>query len=288
VTAARTWPSQPAGRIALLDVDPDLGAGMRDGAAGRLTVPVYRVATGPLPQPPATDPRDRIGFLVLKGLLIYEVTVCGRATAELLGPGDVVMPWTRELSGTLTIDTKWTVLEQALLADLSPLRGSAQNGFDIVQSLMMRCAEHAESVSVQRSIAAHVRVDVRVLAYLWHLADRFGVVIPGGIRLNLPLTHAVLARLVGARRPTVTTALQRLMQLGYLHRENRAFVLMGDAGAIDELEARSPAHDFATASSDGKMDGSMDGKLDGKMVAGVDGKMDGSADGYVPSVVRSG
>ena len=250
-SAARSWPPQPAGRITLLDVDPDLAAGSPDGAGAKLSVPVYRVGTGLMPSPPATDERDRVGFLLLKGLLVYEVTVCGRATAELLGPGDVVIPWSRGLSGTLAVDAKWTVLEQALLADLAPLQASAPNGFEIVRSLMVRCAERAESVSVQRSIAAHVRVDVRVLAYLWHLADRFGVVMPEGVRLTLPLTHAVLARLVGARRPTVTTALQRLMQLGYLQRENRAFVLAGDAGAVEELEARSPAHDFATSNGDG-------------------------------------
>jgi hypothetical protein len=90
-----------------------------------------------------------------------------------------------------------------------------------------------------------VRVDVRVLAFLWHLAERFGVVVPGAVRINVPLTHSVLARLVGARRPTVTTALQRLLQLGYLQRDARAFVLMGDAGTVDELESRSPSRDFA-------------------------------------------
>jgi CRP-like cAMP-binding protein len=102
-------------------------------------------------------------------------------------------------------------------------------------------------VAIQRSITAHVRVDVRVLAYLWHLGDRFGVVVPGAIRLDIPLTHAVLARLVGARRPTVTTALQRLIQLGYLRRDGRAFVLLGDATAVAELESRSPARDFELA-----------------------------------------
>jgi hypothetical protein len=100
-----------------------------------------------------------------------------------------------------------------------------------------------------------VRVDVRVLAYLWHLADRFGVVQPGAVKLDVPLTHAVLARLIGARRPTVTTALQRLIQLGYLHRDGRAFVLAGDASSVIELESRSPARDFALplAETDGNI-----------------------------------
>src|SRR5262249_39499446 len=94
-----------------------------------------------------------------------------------------------------------------------------------------------------RSIASHVRVDVRVLAYLWHLAERFGVVLPDGVRVEVPLTHSVLARLVGARRPTVTTALQRLTQLGYLRREGRAYTLIGDASKVEELEANSPSRD---------------------------------------------
>jgi CRP/FNR family cyclic AMP-dependent transcriptional regulator len=248
--AARPWPLQPAGRIALLDVDPDLlvGGGVEDRATLRseLTVPVYRITSGAMPAPPRSSEDAQIGYLVLKGLLLYEVSVCGRVTAELLGPGDVIRPWAREDSGTVTVETKWTVLEQVLLADLRKLDGPRiANSSNVLVGLINRAADRAESAAIQRSIAAHVRVDVRVLAYLWHLAGRFGVVMPGAVRLSVPLTHAVIARLVGARRPTVTTALQRLMQLGYLRREGRAFLLVGDASAVSELESRSPARDFA-------------------------------------------
>ncbi len=255
-TPGRAWPLQPAGRIALLDVDPDLagGASRAEIAANRsrLTVPVFRLPAGPMPQPPARSRDQRLGFLLLKGLLLYEVWVCGRTTAELLGTGDVVRPWPSETSGALACKVKWTVLEQSLLADLGsldPARLSESRGF--VEALVARCNDRAEAAAMQRSIAAQVRVDVRVLGYLWHLADRFGVVVPGAVKLNVPLTHAVLARLVGARRPTVTTALQRLIQLGYLRREGRAFVLVGDAGAVEELESRSPARDFALPGLDG-------------------------------------
>jgi CRP/FNR family cyclic AMP-dependent transcriptional regulator len=245
-----SWPLHPAGRIALLDVDPDL-AGQKTGPElaairDRLTAPVYRLTVGGLPEPPARKRESHLGYLVLKGLLLYEVTACGRATAELLGTGDLVRPWASDLSPTLVTDVRWTVLEQVLLADLGPLASARfSDNSDIFEALVKRCSDRAEAAAVQRSITAHVRVDVRVLAYLWHLADRFGVVVPGAVKLDIPLTHAVLARLVGARRPTVTTALQRLMQLGYLRRENRAFVLCGDAGSVTELESRSPARDFA-------------------------------------------
>jgi hypothetical protein len=244
------WPLHPAGRIALLDVDPDL-AGRKTGrelAAIRdqLTAPVYRLPAGTMPEPPASKREPHLGFLVLKGLLLYEVSACGRATAELLGTGDLVRLWGRDVSGTLASDVKWTVLEQVLLADLTTVTSARfADSRDVFEALVKRCADRAEAVAIQRSITAHVRVDVRVLAYLWHLADRFGVVVPGAVKLDIPLTHAVLARLVGARRPTVTTALQRLIQLGYLRREGRTFVLVGDSGAVVELESRSPARDFA-------------------------------------------
>jgi len=254
-TAGRGWPVHPAGRIALLDVDPDLAghaspaeiAQIRD----KLTAPVYRLPTGTMPSPPRRAGDGHLGYLVLKGLLLYEVSACGRATAELLGAGDLVRPWSTDQGGTLETTTKWAVLDQVLLADLGMVNSSRlADSRDIVESLVMRGAERAEAVAIQRSITAHVRVDVRVLAYLWHLADRFGVVLPGVVKLDIPLTHAVLARLVGARRPTVTTALQRLIHLGYLRREGRAFVLVGDASTVRELESRSPSRDFALPESD--------------------------------------
>jgi CRP/FNR family transcriptional regulator, cyclic AMP receptor protein len=250
------WPLHPAGRVALLDVDPELG-GQRTGPElaalrDRLTAPVYRVANGHLPEPVLQKRDAHLGFLLLKGLLLYEVSACGRATAELLGPGDLIRPWRADVSDTLSSEVQWTVLEQALLADLGSVANSRfTDSCDFLEVLLRRGARRAEAVAIQRSITAHVRVDVRVLAYLWHLGDRFGVVIPGAVRLDIPLTHAVLARLVGARRPTVTTALQRLIQLGYLTRDGKAFVLTGDAGAVAELESRSPARDFAR--SDGNV-----------------------------------
>ncbi|MEA2496527.1 MAG: family transcriptional regulator, cyclic receptor protein [Thermoleophilaceae bacterium] len=213
-----------------------------------MTAPVYRVTTGRLPAPP-TGPATSLGFLVLKGVLLYEVTVCERTTAELVGPGDLIDPSEPEPVSALPSSVAWSVLEQALLADLNPdlWAGAGERGH-VADALLARATRRAQLSAVQRSITSHVRVDVRILAYLWHLADRFGVVQPGEVRLDLSLTHAVIARLIGARRPTVTTALQRLIQLGYLRRDGRAFVLLGDAGSVAELDGRSPARDFAVRS----------------------------------------
>ena len=252
-TSLAAWPTTPAGRVALLDVDPELaGSVPPDSVAAlrhELTASVYRLPRGPLPPPPPQGNGEvHLGYLLLKGLLLREVKVCGRPTAELLGPGDLVRPWDDQDGVLLPSAVQWTALEQALLADLGPTFASRISGRpQIVEALMSRAITRAHALALERSIASHVRVDVRVLAFLWHLAQRFGVVVPDAVRVDVPLTHSVLARLVGARRPTVTTALQRLMQLGYLRREGRAYTLIGDASRVAELEAQSPSRNGDTA-----------------------------------------
>lgn len=231
------WPQRPAGRIPLVDVDPDLAAG-RSIDREQSIVPVFRFADGPMPMPPE-GVAGPLGFMVLKGLLIYQSAVSGKAAAELAGPGDVIRAGVPAAS-TLAPRAAWTALEPTLLGDLNRLEAPG-----ILRALAIRHADRADRIAIERSIGSHVRVDVRVLAYLWHLADRFAVVVPDGVRLDLPLTHAILARLIGARRPTVTTALQKLIQLGYLAREGRSFRLIGDSASVEELDRRSPAHGFA-------------------------------------------
>ena len=69
---------------------------------------------------------------------------------------------------------------------------------------------------------------LRVLLLLWHLADRWGRVRPDDVYLDLPLTHDLIARMVGAHRTTVTLAIGRLREEGRLERTDRgAWLLLG-------------------------------------------------------------
>lgn len=54
------------------------------------------------------------------------------------------------------------------------------------------------------------RLSTRLHLLLWHLADRFGRVLTKGVVLPLPLSHELLAQLVGAQRPSVSRALKEL------------------------------------------------------------------------------
>lgn len=60
---------------------------------------------------------------------------------------------------------------------------------------------------------AHSRTEDQLLELLALLAVRFGVVTGSWVRIELGLTHPLLAAATGRTRPTVTRALQRLRQL---------------------------------------------------------------------------
>jgi CRP-like cAMP-binding protein len=72
-------------------------------------------------------------------------------------------------------------------------------------------------------------VDDRLLVVMWFLAERWGRVRPEGVVLPLKLTHQLLAALVGAKRPSVTTALGELTTAGLLERrDDGSWLLHGE------------------------------------------------------------
>ena len=62
------------------------------------------------------------------------------------------------------------------------------------------------------------RVDRRLLALFWHLAERWGRMTADGVVLPMTLSHRMLGQLIGARRPTVPTALGELARRGDIRR----------------------------------------------------------------------
>ena len=75
-------------------------------------------------------------------------------------------------------------------------------------------------LAVALAISHHHRVTDRLLLTLWHLAERWGRVTTDGIALPLPLSHQRLADLVGAHRPSVTTAMGTLARSGAVSRRD--------------------------------------------------------------------
>ena len=82
--------------------------------------------------------------------------------------------------------------------------------------LIDRLCERAQRLAVSQAISQLNGVDRRLLALFWQLAERWGKVVADGVSVTLPLPHRLIAELVGARRPTVSTALGQLADRGVL------------------------------------------------------------------------
>lgn len=183
-----------------------------------------------------------VGILILSGLLIRRVGIDGRFGAELLGEGDLLRPWQWESdSATLPLEMGWSVLEPsrvALLDDEFVHRCLASYP-ELVSPLVGRAMQRVRNLAVNMAIVHQARVDVRIHMLLWHLAGRWGRVRSEGTVLRMRLTHAVLADLVAARRPTVTSAISELTRNDLIRSTGDEWLLLGDPPA--ELgEAVSP------------------------------------------------
>ncbi|HEX5480207.1 MAG TPA: Crp/Fnr family transcriptional regulator [Dehalococcoidia bacterium] len=72
---------------------------------------------------------------------------------------------------------------------------------------------------------AYVRHSERVFEKLLQLARTYGRVVPGAVRIDFPLTHQLLADMVGSARETVSLALSELAREGLLDRQQRRYAL---------------------------------------------------------------
>jgi CRP/FNR family cyclic AMP-dependent transcriptional regulator len=231
-------PPQPRriGRVRLVDIDPDLARDSRvDGNAARATIAVIEVPAGGagLSGEEIVSARG----LVLKGVLLRAVDAAGHSISELLGPGDVAAA---DGQGDELLPTRvqWRALERSLVADLASVEGAdSHTELALLDGVARRLESQLTHASVRGAITSLIRVDLRLLAYLWHLAGTFGVVTTEGVKVELPLTHALLAQLIGARRPTVTTAFGTLTAAGYIRRDGHSILLLGDQTAALERAA---------------------------------------------------
>jgi CRP/FNR family cyclic AMP-dependent transcriptional regulator len=229
---------------AVLREDPDLGASIpsaelndatRRCVATELTLPKGYWDPGD----DALAARDGFGLLMLDGLLVRRVGTHGRFGAELLGAGDLLRPW--ENGGedlTPPFQVLFTVAEEARIAVLDgDFAARAARYPSIAANLAGRAMMRSRTLAIGMAIAHYPQIRRRLLLLLWHIADRWGRVTPEGVRIPLHLPHELLADLVAARRPAVTTALGQLADEGLVVRDRRGLLLTGDVLAALDRDA---------------------------------------------------
>jgi CRP-like cAMP-binding protein len=175
------------------------------------------------------DP-SALGILVLEGLLTRNIEIAGTSSSEILGPGDVLRPWDDDSElQPVPSETTWTVLEPVACAILDQRwRVLAGRWPDLGAEILHRVLRRSRWLAVLNAITNLRGIQGRVLLLLWHLAGNWGRVTPAGTLVPFGLTHGVIADLVGARRPSISTALTSLEHSGRLERVEEGWLLRGD------------------------------------------------------------
>ena len=242
--------------IPLLEADPELGEGLAapelEAATRAVAVHARTLDAGPWepldehwPVPPV------LGLLVLEGVVTRDIVFAGRTTTELIGGGDILRPSEDDVQfDPLPFAVAWHIHEPTRVALLDGRVALATARWPVLAgSLSRRHVRRARGLAFQLAIAQLPRVDDRLLVLLWALAERWGRVSPSGVRLPLALPHRTLATLVGARRPSVTTALSGLARDGLVERTDDGWLLHGDPDEVfpGRLHAPIPARPAAEA-----------------------------------------
>lgn len=223
--------------VSLLDADPELFAGLDadELAAARphAVAEVVTLESGTWSSAERLLSRAPFGALVLRGLLARRVSVGGRAGTELLAAGDLLRPWIKLGGSLLDPEIGWEVIEPVELALLDGRFGRVAGHWPAINSALLdRMMLRTGWLTFQLAICQRVSVKPRLRATFWSLADRWGRMTSSGILIPVRLTHAVLAEVVGARRPSVTTALGELRREGtLLRRPDGHWVLTGEPPA---------------------------------------------------------
>src|SRR4051794_1073319 len=222
--------------VRIADADPDLFAGIADPNARAASVAeTVRFEKGSWRNGlDGLDPRGHFGLLILEGILIRRVRFGRRPVLELVGPGDILRPWVGlGDDSALHLDSEWRVHERTDLAVLDRRFASRVATWpEVPAAVMDRYVRRTRLLMLHLSIAQLPRLREGLTALFWYLADRYGRMTSDGVVINVPLTHELLAGLVGARRPAVPTTLGELQRTGDIsRRDDGRWVVHGEPPA---------------------------------------------------------
>lgn len=170
---------------------------------------------------------ERVIYFVKRGAVrIVRQTPDGKdVTVALLGPGDLFGE--ESLFDRKERTTHAVVVEDALLCtsradDLFTLLSrDPALALNVAKVLSERLGD-AQSTMED---LAYAKVGDRIEHVLRRLATEHGVPIKGGLRIEVRLTHADIASLVGSTRETVSVEIGKLIDAGRLSLDGRSFVI---------------------------------------------------------------
>jgi CRP-like cAMP-binding protein len=228
-------------RVGLLDIDADLdrvlsATDLRHVA--EISLPVLDPPDGSVVVDRLLEERGAFAAVVLEAMLLHYLQVGTQPGLRLLGPGEVALVCDRTQS-TLVAASECRAVPGTRLALLGKEYLVAVHRWPrILVALQTRLGEQTERLMTQLAICQLPRVEERLVAMLWLLAESWGRVTTAGTIVPLSLTHELLGQLIGARRSTVTLALSALA-------EQQAVVALDRGWLLLQRPANAPRAAFA-------------------------------------------
>jgi len=191
-----------------------------------ITLPTIELAPGLLQLDELLTTHGAFAASVVDGMVVQALQIGEQSGIQLLGPGDLLLqpgaaapPWLERVAWRSPGPARLAMLDDSFI-------GVARRAPRLISALYECVADQLQRVTGQLVICQLPRVDQRVLAIMWLLAESWGQVTPGGVRLPLAVTHETLGAMVGARRPTVTLALRKLSQEGSIVHQDSGWLLL--------------------------------------------------------------
>jgi CRP/FNR family transcriptional regulator, cyclic AMP receptor protein len=156
------------------------------------------------------------GFVVLRSSpdgLARSIVTCEA------GPGRVLLPPTDEEVLFALVPARLIGIDRDARDRLLAAPGAAGTLLDLIASSLAQKQEALGNF-------AHTRHVERVRRKLLQLAESYGRVVQDGIRIDFPVSHTLLADMIGSSRETVTRALDELQRAGFVTRQGHTYRLL--------------------------------------------------------------
>lgn len=217
--------------VRLLDAIPDMALAVpecdRERARRMVLAPSVSSPMGPFQPPDGHDQAHPFALMILDGALLSTARLGDRRASEIFGEGDSVSLLAPPALAAGDASVEWAVHQPLTVAVLDGRFRVAARRWPHLHDVI-----YAQLARQRRAAVAHMamlhlpRVDERILTLFEHLSERWGVVTPDGVVVQLRLSHQVIGQLVGSRRPTVSLALTDLADRGELvRRADNAWLL---------------------------------------------------------------
>jgi hypothetical protein len=162
------------------------------------------------------------GFVVLRAS--YPGLSRSMITCEA-GAGRILLPPAPDEVLVGLVRSRVTAVPVELQAQLLSVPHVAQR---LVEQLAFTLGQNQEAIGN----FAHSRHVERVRRKLLQLARSYGHVVRDGVRIDFPVSHAVLAEMIGSSRETVTRALDHLQSVGFVVRHGSVYQLLVSPEAV--------------------------------------------------------